>query len=508
MTRLSRWLESPWVAPAGLFLLALVILRWTLVPTLYTFDSAELATAAYTLGLPHAPGYPLYMLLAHGFLQLPLGLDIAGRANLFSALCLAGAVVGLYALLLRLFGERWLALGTALVWLASYYVWSAGIVAEVYAAQALTLAWTGWALAALPQKTWRGALIGGALYGLALGVHPGSVLFAPAVALAYVLAGVRPVRCVGAGLICALIFGMALLYFPLRYSAGASFSLLGEYNAAGQFVPVDLTTPSGILWVLRGAQFDKLFFGGGSLVDGLARLIGWLLANFLGLGVLVGVAGVWALRHRLRLLLVWLVAVVPFILFYATYGAPDVETMLLPLYLLWMLVFAAGWQWFSAAVGRQATFALFLYAAALLVVNFPLVDGSRDDSVRRRATYLMEALPPESVVFGGWFDVVPLEYQQIVEGARPDVRLMNLFLFEEPALEAYLETLWINGGECRGEACLAPTMRNRPIVILGARESVERLPLPVGRLQALTMDAPLDDIEALRLEAYRLVNQP
>jgi hypothetical protein len=492
MTRLSHWLESPWIAPAGLFLLALVILRRTLVPTLYTFDSAELATAAYTLGLPHAPGYPLYMLAAHGFLQLPLDLDVAGRANLFSALCLAGAAVGLYALLMRLFEERWLALGTALVWLSSYYVWSAGIVAEVYAAQALTLAWTGWALAALPQATWRGALLGGMLYGLALGAHPGSALFAPAVALAYLLAGVRPVRCVAAGLVCALIFGMALLYFPLRYTAGASFSLLGEYNAAGQFVAVDLTTLEGILWVLRGAQFDNLFFSGGSFAEGFARLIGWLLANFLGLGVLVGVVGVWALRHRLRLLAVWLVAVVPFVLFYATYGAPDVETMLLPLYLLWMIVFAAGWCWFSTAVGRQAVIALFLYAGALLVVNFPLVDGSNDDSVRRRTSYLMEALPADAVVFGGWFEIVPLEYQQIVEGARPDVRLINLFLFEEPALEAYLETLMAG---------------NQPVVILGARESAERLPL-AARLQALPIDAPPDEIDALRLEAYRLVNQP
>ncbi len=31
----------------------------TLAPTVYNIDSAEFATAAATVGLPHPPGYPL-----------------------------------------------------------------------------------------------------------------------------------------------------------------------------------------------------------------------------------------------------------------------------------------------------------------------------------------------------------------------------------------------------------------------------------------------------------------
>jgi hypothetical protein len=55
-------------------------------------DSAELATAAATRGIPHAPGYPLFVLLAQPFVALPWP-DLAWRLNLSSAvyhaLCVA-----------------------------------------------------------------------------------------------------------------------------------------------------------------------------------------------------------------------------------------------------------------------------------------------------------------------------------------------------------------------------------------------------------------------------------
>src|SRR6185436_6410127 len=39
----------------------------TAAPTVYGLDSAELTTGAYALGIVHAPGAPLYLLLGHVF---------------------------------------------------------------------------------------------------------------------------------------------------------------------------------------------------------------------------------------------------------------------------------------------------------------------------------------------------------------------------------------------------------------------------------------------------------
>ena len=67
----------------------------TLAPSL-TFensgtDGGDLIAAAWTLGVPHPPGYPTYTLLAWLATRLPVG-TIAYRVNLFSALSAALAV--------------------------------------------------------------------------------------------------------------------------------------------------------------------------------------------------------------------------------------------------------------------------------------------------------------------------------------------------------------------------------------------------------------------------------
>lgn len=55
-------------------------------PTIAPGDSAELVSAAYSLGIPHPPGYPLYVTLAKSVsLALPFGNE-AYRANIMSAL--------------------------------------------------------------------------------------------------------------------------------------------------------------------------------------------------------------------------------------------------------------------------------------------------------------------------------------------------------------------------------------------------------------------------------------
>src|SRR6266545_6852281 len=77
---------SPPYGLAALLALAVLILYIaTLAPTTQFWDTSEYIAAAYTLGIPHPPGNPLFVLMAHVFGLLPLAAGYAQRINLFAA---------------------------------------------------------------------------------------------------------------------------------------------------------------------------------------------------------------------------------------------------------------------------------------------------------------------------------------------------------------------------------------------------------------------------------------
>jgi hypothetical protein len=55
------------------FALVLLIYVLTLAPTTAFWDASEYIAAARVLGIPHPPGNPLFIILAHVFGLLPLG---------------------------------------------------------------------------------------------------------------------------------------------------------------------------------------------------------------------------------------------------------------------------------------------------------------------------------------------------------------------------------------------------------------------------------------------------
>jgi len=84
----------------GLVVLAVYVL--TLAPSVAFWDAGEYLTVAHILGIPHSPGNPLFVLLAHGFEQLLAftNLPAAVRINLFSAV-MSAAAHGLWFLVMN-----------------------------------------------------------------------------------------------------------------------------------------------------------------------------------------------------------------------------------------------------------------------------------------------------------------------------------------------------------------------------------------------------------------------
>ncbi len=200
--RISRLLATPVLGISalqfGLLVLiaisAFLLYLATASRTMPTGDSGDLISAAWSLGIPHPPGYPIVTMLGHFMGFLPWGTP-AFRINLLSAILdsLALAVIG-YGLF-RLMAANFLKLGknagqicliactvSGVGLLAvSKTFWSYSIVAEVFALNnlftasiiVLMLEWLK-----KPQKRWF-LWISGLVAGLGLANQLTIALLAP-----------------------------------------------------------------------------------------------------------------------------------------------------------------------------------------------------------------------------------------------------------------------------------------------------------------------------------------
>jgi hypothetical protein len=180
--------------------LALLVYVLTLAPTVTFWDAGEFIAAAKTLGIPHPPGTPLFVMIAHVWAMLfPLG-EYAVRTNLLSAL-LSAAGAGFFFLIahesisafttdLEQRAARLLHLGgagaAALLGAFTFTNWQNSNETEVYAVATFTIAAMSWL--AHVWRRYRGTdrapralLLIVYLAGISIGNHLLALLAGPAV---------------------------------------------------------------------------------------------------------------------------------------------------------------------------------------------------------------------------------------------------------------------------------------------------------------------------------------
>ncbi len=86
---------------AVLFVAAVILYIRTMAPTLSFWDCGESIASAYTLGIPHPPGAPFFLLVAHLFSMIPFFSDIGARVNLLSTLVSSATVMLAYLITIR-----------------------------------------------------------------------------------------------------------------------------------------------------------------------------------------------------------------------------------------------------------------------------------------------------------------------------------------------------------------------------------------------------------------------
>ncbi|TFB09535.1 DUF2723 domain-containing protein [Candidatus Marinimicrobia bacterium MT.SAG.3] len=91
---------------AGVFLVSLLTYFDTVAPTVSFWDAGEYIATAYTLGVPHPPGAPFFLILARLFSMMPIGEDIAYRVNLLSVISSALTVMFTFLIIVK-FIKQW-----------------------------------------------------------------------------------------------------------------------------------------------------------------------------------------------------------------------------------------------------------------------------------------------------------------------------------------------------------------------------------------------------------------
>lgn len=276
-------------AGAAVTVVAFVVYLFTLQPSVPGGDSPELITAAFTLGIAHPPGYPLYTLLAHGFTWLPYG-TVAWRVNLMSAVFDAAAAGVLAFAAARFCRHVWAGVVAGGLFAFAPVIWAYAVVAEVFALHHFSMA----VLVALavefdvqaPQQR-RGFVRAAALvFGLSLSNHQ-TALFLGAPLLSWMLWSTRATslrlpELVRLGALFLAGF-LPYLYLPL----------------AAQRVPViawgDASTWEGFWTHLMRKDYGTFQLAGGTekshIFEGLRAYAGQVPEQLLFIGVLLAVGG-------------------------------------------------------------------------------------------------------------------------------------------------------------------------------------------------------------------------
>ncbi|MEZ4710782.1 MAG: DUF2723 domain-containing protein [Caldilineaceae bacterium] len=394
-------------------------------------DGGELIAAARTNGVPHPPGYPLYMVLLQLWLKVATmlfaGSEPARLGNLFSAAVAAacvGVTVTVAAAVAERFGPtRWTSsfgrqlwpLLIGLAWMQAPLFWSQAIITEVYALHMLLVSILGWVL--LVKNGAPRYLI--PIVALGVAHHLTFVLLLPAAL--YLLwvnqwtegqtFGQRirllkePMMALMAG---GVLGGLFYIRIPLAAATGAPINWGYADNWEG-------------FWWLVGAQAYRGYLFNVPADSVFDRIAGWAYTltsqyTFVGLGLgLVGLAHWDQAAPRLRNFgLLW---AAPLSFYAVSYYTRDSNIYLLPV--IWMLVVwvAVGgpafldWlrtRWITnrpeqalqvgAKISIWGILAALIGVIGLTAVRLPAMSLRQDHEARAFLNGVITAVEPGSVV--------------------------------------------------------------------------------------------------------------
>ncbi|HEX5009898.1 MAG TPA: DUF2723 domain-containing protein [Planctomycetota bacterium] len=438
---------------------SLVLYALTCARTVTGEDAGEFLAAAHGFGVPHPPGYPLWLLLAWTADHAASVVSVAWRVAMVSAVFSAAANALLLAVLLKTLRSRLAAVTAAALFGVSLTHWTQAVIPEVYGLNTFFIALQLLLLVRLAERPTPGRLVVLAFVtGLSCTNHTsalpvgalvvvGALLVAPqllrsrgTLALA-ALAGLLP-------LVLYLVLPLASARYPyVDWGHPRSAATLWQHVTRQQYAEVEVEQQAS----------------GGGAGENLRRLsilahwagrqfgAGWvLLLAVLGcLPLFVRQTGLWLFLVALG----WLssVGITQYTAFpFEREHIYAVQIFWIPawLALAWMIgggldalvQAAARWR------ARRGAWGLAGLACAALVAwpastHFAVADRSRTTAIADFGKAILDTLEPGALYFpSSDHSTFSVMYWQGVEGYRPDVVIADKYGRIEPeVLEPFLD---------------------------------------------------------------------
>ena len=514
------------------FTVLLAVYCVTLARGVTYWDAGEFLASVHSLGIPHPPGTPLFILAARvwSMIAAPVtGFTIA--VNSFSALTTAAAFGLVANILWRSTRDATASFAGAVTAGLMSTVWLNATETEVYAFAllgAFVIFWCARQYALTLQHRWIALTL--YLFGLAWSLHLTALLVVPAAIYAIATAREKPhVRDVILGLALSIIGGSVILFMLVRsrhdpainQANPATVRALIDAVQRHQYDVAPLWPRRAPLWLQFG---NVLEYADWQVALGLGPGPGPTFGKtmFTLLYALLGVYG--SVRHRIldrtgwRTWILFLVTTSIGVVLYLNLraGASYGEGVLPPgalheardrdYFFTWAFVCWGAWAGFGAVqlarsiavtVQARGSYSRMLTSAGVagamlpLALNWnPVRHERRDEQHRaeRESARMLERLPPRAVLLAvGDNDTYPLWYMQEVKSLRRDVTVVTIPLLTPQWYRAELRRRYglvdsLHAANWYGTARTLENIRQRaaaagrPVIQSAFRQSDETLP--------------------------------
>jgi hypothetical protein len=457
--------KREYIVGAVLSLFVFIVYLTTMCRSIDVIDAGELSTVAYTLGIAHPTGYPLFSLVGWLFSHALVPFRVIERVNIMAAFLCAAGLFFFFRVMVFFLRDFTLskidrvkeqhsenddffrvlvpaACGVLTLAFSETY-WSQSNSVEVYSLHLMLLsinlflftrAVTTSSSGRLKERYW---YIWAYVLGLGFCNHMTTILLAPAFLFAYFYSH-------GFGL--PAWKKLLRLGVPFLLAFSAYLFLLIR---AGEHPTMNWGNPSSLerlYWHFSGKQYRVwLFSSTESAERQLTYFKDGLLSEFAYLPVLFAILGLWKLLKRgWQVLVFTLLLFVGCVLYSINYDIHDIDSYFLLAYVVVAIWAAAGVALvieLKMAYKRWVVFAAVVLSLFPLYYNYSNADEKDFNIVENYAKDILKSIEPNGILISYQWDyfVSAAYYLQTVEGVRSDVIVIDKELLRRSWYLVHLE---------------------------------------------------------------------